>query len=63
MKSKKESGVVIACIGAGIVIGTTASLSPSVQDPVLGYITVSILGAGAGQLVRAYAEDGGDGGE
>jgi len=60
MKIRKESGVVMACLGAGIVIGTTASLSPSFQDPVLGYITVSTLGAGAGQLIRAYADDGGD---
>lgn len=56
--SWKESEVAMACIGAGIVIGTTASLSPTVQDPVTGYIAVSMLGAGAGQLIRAYADSG-----
>lgn len=58
--SRKELGVVIAGVGAGIVIGTTASLSPAAEGPVVLYIATAIFGAGAGQLIRAYAEDGGD---
>ena len=57
---KKKISIVLQTISAGIVIGTTASLNPASSDPVLGYITVSMFGAGAGQYIRARAYSGGE---